>query len=143
MLIKYNIKVSIFFRIFLALVIVVCVYIPFRYPLKGEFLLVFPVMLFCIYGWLYITRFSMKITDVKITITSFLINKTIELSDVVELGMYNQALSIKARGGKIKVTTDLENYKDAIVLIVKNLRERKGDIKIKGEKDQLLEHFSK
>jgi hypothetical protein len=143
MLIKYKKKIKVSFRIFLAIVIAACVYVPFQYSLEGEYLLIFPIILFSIYSWLYIAKYSLEITETRIILTSFLINKTIDLSKVVELGMYHEALSVKTRGSKIKVTTDLENHKDAIALIIENLKGRKDDIKIKGEKAQLMEYFNK
>ncbi len=93
-------------------------------------------------GWLYIQNFRLEITDKNITAKSIFTNKSINFNEITKLSMYNQALEVRAKRKRIKISTDLNQQKQGIAFLLDKLKERKNQFQIKGDKDFLNQYLS-
>lgn len=124
MIISYKRKIKLFLKVFFLLTLIGCTYILLKYPLEGEYLFSIPMIFFSIYGWIYMQMFSLEISDNIIHVNGFLINKSISVDKIVQVGMFMGALEVKSLERKITITTDLENYKEAIEFVLRKLKNK-------------------
>ena len=132
MVLYYKKRIKISLKILFITAFMFCFYCIIKYPLQDEYLLTLPVIVACIYGWLYIYFFKIEITADSLVQYGIKKQTSIKYDEVTAIGIYIDHLIIKSKNSKIKVTSDLENQTEGIAFVLNKLKPRKKELNVKG-----------
>lgn len=131
---SYKLIIRILLKIFFILIFLFSIYVILMYPKEGEYLLAYPIILSCIYGWIYVTKFRIEVSDNDLKAYGVFRKKVISFSEIVEIEIYTDQLIVRSANSKIKITSDLIMQKEAILFILDKIKNRKNELKVKGDK---------
>lgn len=123
MVLSYKRFLRITFKLTFVLLFLGCIYVIIFHGIYGELFWVFPIIVFCFYGFFHTHTLRIHLSSSDIIWEDFLMKKVIKYNDVTKVIYYNKVLEIKTNNKKIKIGTDIKNQKSAIEYFYKNLKQ--------------------